>query len=134
MDPKARMPLWMMIEVFVGTAIPAILSVTAAPYLVAMLFISPFWAVQSGRPEDLFWVVFSLSYLGGGMAVCVIWREAILLTPSRLPVILGLPGGVMATWAVTVGLGPEFGALVALPTWFVALHLLWWKARHFRPV
>lgn len=133
MNEEAGLKRWLIAETVVLTMVPAWLLVYSLPLLIfaAVVTVVPLDSDTRALHERLFGLT---PYLGGALALWTIWRHALAVAENKILAldwrfVAAALGGGLATWEVVSTTGMAAGVLISLPTWLLAMHLLYLRSQ-----
>lgn len=133
MNDKARLKKWLIVEAVVLTMVPAAIFLYSLPLLIfaAVVTVVPLDSDTRALHERLFGL---LPYLGGALGLWTVWSYALALAENKsFPLdwrfVVAAIGGGLATWEVFSTTNVPSAVLISLPTWSLAMHLLYLRSK-----
>lgn len=123
------MKKWLLAETAVLTALPVVMLLQALPMLLvsAILVFFPLDSETRAFHQRVYGM---LPYLGGMLGLVMVWRYALALCEHKRftldwRFLMGAMGGALATWELFSTTNSASTAMICLPTWFLAGHVLY---------
>lgn len=121
------MKKWLAIEAIAFTLIPAVLLLYAAPVVLFGL-VQVFQPLEGDARSFVERLIGIAPYVGGGLGIGALWYLANHLQRAFsakvwIAVVLGVLGGLLASWEVVRTSNLESSLLICIPPWALAVHL-----------